>query len=121
VFLLFCCSSLRLGHTRQDNSLTSDRQWTLNDALPGEPDLDYPILATVPDTDFSCDDKGYGKREIYTLNIVVSALFARFFCCMISGLRFFFRHVSQAAIDANQEITLVGMLCSEITVEISLE
>ncbi|KAG5678262.1 hypothetical protein PVAND_007954 [Polypedilum vanderplanki] len=45
---------------RQDNSLTPDRVWTLSDALPGEPERDYPIFATVPDTEFSCEDKNYG-------------------------------------------------------------
>ena len=28
--------------------------------VPGEPDLDYPILDTVPDTSFSCADHGDG-------------------------------------------------------------
>lgn len=47
--------------TRNENSLASDRIWTLADALPGEPGRDYPIFATAPETGFSCDDKHYGK------------------------------------------------------------
>ncbi|KAL7047672.1 hypothetical protein ACKWTF_003081 [Chironomus riparius] len=45
---------------RNENSLASDRIWTLADALPGEPGRDYPIFATAPETGFSCDDKHYG-------------------------------------------------------------
>uniref|UniRef100_A0A182RF44 Chitin-binding type-2 domain-containing protein n=1 Tax=Anopheles funestus TaxID=62324 RepID=A0A182RF44_ANOFN len=36
---------------------TTDR---LRSALPGEPDVDYPILSSVPTTQFSCDKRHHG-------------------------------------------------------------
>ncbi|XP_053665163.1 uncharacterized protein LOC128714313 [Anopheles marshallii] len=36
---------------------TTDR---LRSALPGEPDVDYPILGSVPPTQFSCDKRHHG-------------------------------------------------------------
>lgn len=63
-YLAIYCSSFLIHlskRNRNENSLASDRVWTLADALPGEPDRDYPIFATAPETGFSCDDKRYGK------------------------------------------------------------
>lgn len=54
---------------RQDNSLTSDRVWSLADAIPGTPDTDYPILSDIPETDFSCDSRPQG--EIYGVFLYV--------------------------------------------------
>lgn len=58
MFVLF--SSLR-----QDNSLTSDRVWSLADAIPGTPDTDYPILGDIPETDFSCDNRLQGEIYVF--------------------------------------------------------
>ena len=30
------------------------KEWTIRDAIPGEPDKDYPIYYIAPSTDFSC-------------------------------------------------------------------
>jgi hypothetical protein len=35
--------------------------WTLSDAIPGEPDTDYPILGEIPETDFSCNERKEGE------------------------------------------------------------
>ena len=32
-----------------------DSEGSLEDTIPGTPGVDYPILAQVPDTGFSCD------------------------------------------------------------------
>lgn len=37
--------------------------WTLADAIPGEPDRDYPILSEIPETDFSCDGRKEGEQQ----------------------------------------------------------
>lgn len=39
-------------------SSTTDQ---LRSALPGEPDVDYPILGSVPATQFTCDNRHHGK------------------------------------------------------------
>lgn len=64
--MLLFISLLELS-SRQDNSLTSDRVWSLADAIPGTPDTDYPILGEIPETDFSCDGRPEG--EIYELTL----------------------------------------------------
>lgn len=46
---------------RNDDAVTSDRVWTLADAIPGEPERDYPIFSEIPETDFSCDGRNEGK------------------------------------------------------------
>lgn len=71
---------------RQDNSLTSDRVWSLADAIPGVPDTDYPIFSEIPDTDFSCDGRPEG--EIYEIQL--SCCVSVFLCVVVwtSGLRF---------------------------------
>lgn len=38
---------------------------SLKDAIPGDPDRDYPILSEIPVTGFSCE----GKREGYYADI----------------------------------------------------
>lgn len=43
---------------RQDDF---DRVYTLADAIPGEPDTDYPILGEIPETDFSCVGRTPGR------------------------------------------------------------
>jgi hypothetical protein len=45
---------------RQDDSF--DREYTLRDVLPGEPEVDYPIFARAPKTNFKCPK--YGKDMI---------------------------------------------------------
>lgn len=73
--------------SRQGDASSSDRVWTLSDAIPGEPDRDYPILSDIPNTDFSC--KGRKEGKIYEICC---------FCCIVcrptSGLRFV-RNVQQ--------------------------
>ncbi|XP_050073882.1 uncharacterized protein LOC126561648 [Anopheles maculipalpis] len=49
-------ASGRVGGPASDGS-TTDR---LRSALPGEPDVDYPILGSVPTTQFSCDKRHHG-------------------------------------------------------------
>lgn len=62
---MLCFSFYGMPTIRNENSLASDRIWTLADALPGEPGRDYPIFATAPETGFSCDDKHYGKIYLF--------------------------------------------------------
>uniref|UniRef100_A0A182YEH5 Chitin-binding type-2 domain-containing protein n=1 Tax=Anopheles stephensi TaxID=30069 RepID=A0A182YEH5_ANOST len=51
-------TSGRVGRlTGSGGSSTTDR---LRSALPGEPDVDYPILGSVPTTQFSCDKRHHG-------------------------------------------------------------
>lgn len=45
--------------------MESDKIWSIRDAIPGEPELDYPIYSEIPDTDFSCD----GRVEGMTFSI----------------------------------------------------
>lgn len=45
---------------RQNSYSNAEKAWTLLDALPGEPDKDYPILSEIPKTDFSCLEKSEG-------------------------------------------------------------
>lgn len=33
----------------------------LRRSIPGEPDVDYPIFKTPPDTEFSCKSRAIGK------------------------------------------------------------
>lgn len=35
--------------------------YNLRSALPGEPDVDYPILGRIPDTSFKCHGRRDGK------------------------------------------------------------
>ncbi|CRK92907.1 CLUMA_CG006299, isoform A [Clunio marinus] len=51
---------LRSMRTKRNGESTSDRVYTLADAIPGEPDRDYPILSEIPDTAFSCDGRPGG-------------------------------------------------------------
>uniref|UniRef100_A0A182WLE7 Chitin-binding type-2 domain-containing protein n=1 Tax=Anopheles minimus TaxID=112268 RepID=A0A182WLE7_9DIPT len=45
------------GRTGGNDGSTTDR---LRSALPGEPDVDYPILGSIPTTQFSCDKRHHG-------------------------------------------------------------
>lgn len=44
--------------------MESDKIWSIRDAIPGEPELDYPIYSEIPDTDFSCDGRVEGMIEL---------------------------------------------------------
>ncbi|XP_035910392.1 uncharacterized protein LOC118511419 isoform X2 [Anopheles stephensi] len=50
-------TSGRVGRLTGSGGSTTDR---LRSALPGEPDVDYPILGSVPTTQFSCDKRHHG-------------------------------------------------------------
>lgn len=70
---------------RNGEASTSDRVWTLADAIPGEPGRDYPILSDIPPTDFSCNTRKEGEmRFIRRIRFV----FVLFRCRPTSGLRF---------------------------------
>ncbi|XP_052898165.1 uncharacterized protein LOC128304955 [Anopheles moucheti] len=45
------------GRPNGGGGSTTDR---LRSALPGEPDVDYPILGSIPTTQFSCDKRHHG-------------------------------------------------------------
>jgi len=45
------------GHSHGDGS---DPLAWLREAIPGEPEVDYPIYNTAPETSFTCSDKGDG-------------------------------------------------------------
>ncbi len=36
----------------------------LRDSIPGEPGVDYPIFAMIPDTEFDCSDRVHGGKFI---------------------------------------------------------
>ena len=55
VILLFLAQNVISDHEGSDDPL----DW-LRDAIPGEPGLDYPILASIEDTSFSCADRIFG-------------------------------------------------------------
>jgi len=54
-FLTFLASKVKSDHEGSSDPL----DW-LRDAIPGEPGVDYPILAFVGDTSFSCADRVFG-------------------------------------------------------------
>ena len=56
--LLGCCVSA--DHEGSDDPL----DW-LRDSIPGEPGVDYPILADVEPTSFSCRDRVFGGKSEY--------------------------------------------------------
>lgn len=56
--LIFCSN-------RQDDGV-----WKLTDAIPGEPDRDYPILSEIPETDFSCNGRHHGRFKLRSVIII---------------------------------------------------
>ncbi|XP_055538487.1 uncharacterized protein LOC129725999 [Wyeomyia smithii] len=51
--------------TRSDHNRGSSLGYNLRLALPGEPDVDYPILGHIPDTGFSC----FKRRDGYYADV----------------------------------------------------
>ena len=45
-----------------DHSDSGDPLDWLRDSVPGEPGVDYPIFARVPDTSFSCQGRIFGGK-----------------------------------------------------------
>ena len=62
-FLTFLASKVKSDHEGSSDPL----DW-LRDAIPGEPGVDYPILAFVGDTSFSCADRVFGGKIKHFLN-----------------------------------------------------
>lgn len=42
----------------------SDQLDKLRRSIPGEPDVDYPIFRTPPETDFSCKSRATGNYQL---------------------------------------------------------
>lgn len=60
----------------RDSNLAKNtiKEWTIRDAIPGEPDQDYPIFSNIPDTDFSCT----GRIEGYYADVEARCLNTKF-------------------------------------------
>ena len=65
-FLTFLASKVKSDHEGSSDPL----DW-LRDAIPGEPGVDYPILAFVGDTSFSCADRVFGGKIKKFLNSAI--------------------------------------------------
>jgi hypothetical protein len=37
--------------------------WDYKESIPGEPEIDYPILEKIPETAFTCEGRLAGKRD----------------------------------------------------------
>ena len=49
-----------------DHDGSSDPLDWLRDSIPGEPGVDYPILAQVIETEFSCRDRVFGGKKSFS-------------------------------------------------------
>ena len=65
-FLTILASKVKSDHEGSSDPL----DW-LRDAIPGEPGVDYPILAFVGDTSFSCADRVFGGKIKHFLNSAI--------------------------------------------------
>ncbi|XP_055610729.1 uncharacterized protein LOC129757491 isoform X2 [Uranotaenia lowii] len=50
----------RNGESRLNSPRSQDGPYNLRSALPGEPDIDYPILGRIPETSFKCHQRHDG-------------------------------------------------------------
>ena len=57
IILIFTSSSLVIG---EDHEGSSDPLDWLRASIPGEPELDYPILGEIAETSFSCNGRIFG-------------------------------------------------------------
>ena len=42
--------------------------WDYKESIPGEPEIDYPILEKIPETQFTCDGRLAGIRHFISLH-----------------------------------------------------
>ena len=47
---------------KSDHDGSSDPLDWLRESVPGEPGVDYPVLAEIADTSFSCADRIFGGK-----------------------------------------------------------
>ena len=60
---LFLCTVLFTSYSyANDPSGNGDPLDWLRDSIPGEPDVDYPILGSVQETSFTCDGRVFGGK-----------------------------------------------------------
>ena len=61
-------ASLLVGCGEADHSDSGDPLDWLRDSVPGEPGVDYPVLAEVQDTSFSCQGRVFGgENDLWSL------------------------------------------------------
>lgn len=59
VFLLFSMGTCSWGGS--DGGGGGQNGYNLRSTLPGEPDVDYPILGRIPETSFKCQGRHDGE------------------------------------------------------------
>ena len=53
---------------KSDHDGSSDPLDWLRESVPGEPGVDYPVLAQIADTSFSCADRIFGGKNQFFFN-----------------------------------------------------